>query len=528
MMADLGMKKGDKVSLFMENDPRYICTWLGLCKIGVVTALVNFNLRSMPLKYSFELADAKAIICGYELTEALTEAYKDKLPNVPIFVSGSNIEQNVLKSGIYLDKEILTHASSTPKEQENTGFLDELFYLFTSGTSGLNKAAVIKHCRFLMAGVAGRIANKMQPDDIVYATLPLYHTNSGIVGVSQTFVNGYTLALRDKFSAKNFWKDCIKYNVTIAQYMGETARYLLRQPVTPEEKQHKVRLMLGNGLRREIWEEFVERFGIKDISELYGSTEGNVSTVNYEHKVGACGFIPILFKNLFPMTIVKLDSNYEPIRDPKTGFLVQCGPYEMGELVGKIQKDHAFRDFKGYASDKAANSKKILSDVFKKGDSVFRTGDLFMKDELGYLYFKDRLGDSFRWKGENVSTTEVEYIISNLTDKLDVVVFPVEVPNADGKCGMAAIADENNNLNLDELSSKIKKTLPSYAIPLFLRIVPSIEITGTHKMKKTELQKEGFGVKSDKNVYFWSNEEGKYVPFTNDLYEKIVAGNIKL
>jgi len=305
----------------------------------------------------------------------------------------------------------------------------------------------------------------------------------------------------------------------------------LRQPPSPEETQHKVRLMFGNGMRQEIWKEFVERFRIKNISEIYGATEGNIQFLNFDDKIGACGFIPLLLKSLFPLAILKLDNNGEPIRDPKTGLYVKCKSGEAGELVGQIEKGHPFRDFKGYAGDEKANAKKILADVLKKGDSAFRTGDLFVQDELGYLYFKDRMGESFRWKGENVSSTEVEYVISNLTSKkLDSVVFPVKVPHTDGQAGMVVVGlGDEDSLDIDELSSNVRKTLASYAVPLFLRVTKQIEMTGTHKMKKADFQQSGYNPNMDDQndkFYFWTKE--KYIPLTKDLYEKINSGEMNL
>ncbi|ODN00727.1 Long-chain fatty acid transport protein 4, partial [Orchesella cincta] len=321
--AATGIKKQDTVALFMDNRIEYICTWLGLSKIGAITALINFNLRSHPLKHSFQLSNSKAIVCGSELLSAVDEIYPGGTWTAPLYISGKG-DNDAVRSAVDLDRAIQTISSNIPKEQENTTFQDGLFLMYTSGTTGLPKAAVIKHARFLMGGIAGRNANSIQEDDIIYTTLPLYHTNAGILGVSQTLICGTTLALR-KFSARNFWSDCIRYRATAAQYMGETCRYLLRQPSTPEEKKHSVRLMFGNGLRAEIWEEFVKRFNIRQISEIYGSTEGNASCVNYTNKIGACGFVPLLLKRVFPLHIAKLGEDGNPKRDAKTGLLEIVG-----------------------------------------------------------------------------------------------------------------------------------------------------------------------------------------------------------
>jgi solute carrier family 27 fatty acid transporter 1/4 len=355
--------------------------------------------------------------------------------------------------------------------------------------------------------------------------MPLYHSASGMLGLGQALLSGTTVVIRKKFSASNFWSDCIKYNVTVAQYIGEICRYLLAQPEKPEDKGHKVRAMIGNGLRVDIWQQFVDRFKIKNICELYGSTEGNANLINFDGKVGAVGFLPRLVDFLSPMKLVKVNREGEPIRDPKTGLLICCKPNEPGEFVSVIYKGHPARDFEGYA-DASSVRKKIVHDVFRKGDSAFRSGDVLVRDELGYFYFKDRQGDTFRWKGENVSTTEVEGVISKICNLTDAAVYGVQIPGADGRVGMAAIADPDGILDLDMLATQIIKQLPSYARPLFIRIKTHIDMTGTHKMKKTDLQEEAYDLSKVKDPLYYLCG-GKYIPFDQDAAQKLERGEIR-
>jgi len=285
--------------------------------------------------------------------------------------------------------------------------------------------------------------------------------------------------------------------------------------------------MYGNGLRAEIWEGFVNRFGVYHIGELYGSTEGNCNIVNIDSKVGAVGFLPRLAYPLMPTALVKVNEETgEILRNPKTNRVIPCKPNEAGELIGKIVKNNPLRDFQGYA-DPSAREKKIIRDAFRKGDSWFRSGDILTMDELGYFYFKDRTGDTFRWKGENCSTAEVESVISKVCGLRDAVAYGVEIPGNEGRAGMVAIADPDGTLDINALTEEINKNLPLYARPLFVRKMKEVELTGTFKLRKVDLQKEGFDInKLRDNIYFFSNL--KYIPLDRDLHNKLVSGQMRL
>lgn len=521
-----GLKKGDSVALYMENRPEYVCMWLGLCKVGVIPALINFNLRLQSLKHSIEVAESKAIIYGHELASAIQEIIDMGIAPLPLYSSGHGKEQ-MLPNAIDLDAELQKTSAGPATPSSPINFSDKLLYIFTSGTTGLPKAAVVKHSRFLFFTMGIHYFIGVSNDEIIYDPLPLYHTAGGMIGVGQALIHGCTAVIRRKFSATAYFKDCAKYKCTAAQYIGEICRYLLCQAPSPDDTKHKVKLMFGNGLRPQIWESFAKRFNIKTISEFYGATEGNCNIININNHVGAVGFISMIAPFIYPVTLIRVDEETgEPIRDHKTGLVLRCKPNEPGELVGKIVDNHPVREFDGYA-DSTSTTKKIVRNVFRKGDAAFRTGDVLVMDEFGYFFFKDRTGDTFRWKGENCSTAEVEAVVSNVCGLKDAVVYGVEIPGSDGRAGMAAILDPDESLDLEALAAGVTKSLPAYARPLFIRIVKQIDMTGTYKMKKVDLQKEGFdGTKISDKILFFSG--GKYIPVDNELYSKISSGQMRL
>ncbi|KAK7057005.1 hypothetical protein SK128_012334 [Halocaridina rubra] len=368
----------------------------------------------------------------------------------------------------------------------------------------------------------------MCTDDIIYDPLPLYHTAGGMLGVGQSLLYGCSAVIRVKFSASKYWADACKYGATAGQYIGEICRYLLSAPEKPEDKNHKIRIMFGNGLRPTIWEDFQKRFAIPKICEFYGSTEGNTNIINMDGRPGAVGFVSVLIPSVYPVALLKIDEETREIVRDANGMCIRCQPGEAGEFIGKIVKNDPVRDFHGYADEKAT-AKKIVRDVFVKGDYAFLSGDILVMDHEGYLYFKDRTGDTFRWKGENVATSEVENVISKVANDTDIVVYGVEIPGAEGRAGMAAILDENNSLDLNRLYAVVMKSLPSYARPLFVRIVKELEKTGTYKLKKVKLQEAGFNPNTiEDKLYFIDNKQKTYVPLDNELYAKIISGEARV
>ncbi|OQR72144.1 long-chain fatty acid transport protein 1-like [Tropilaelaps mercedesae] len=524
---NLGFRAGDDVALFMENRPEYLMIWLGLSKIGVVTALVNYNLKSAPLAHCVNVVDAKAVIFSSSLAKNVIDVYPDlhaESGNVQLFVYG---ETDAFGSTPVQQLKPLIESAPNKAPSFRGHITDKLVYIYTSGTTGLPKAAIIKHMRFVFMTVGIKHMMPLMEDDVMYLCLPLYHAAGGILGAGQTIVTGVTGVVVPKFSASKYWIDCAKYNCTVSQYIGEICRYLLAQPERKTDKAHKVRMMFGNGLRAQIWEEFRDRFGIADIRELYGSTEGNSNLINIDNKVGAVGFLPSISKiipsvseRIYPVRLIRINENTGlPLRD-RHGLCIQAEPGETGEMVGLIQNS-SIHKFDGYV-DKSATSKKLYRDVFHKGDIAFSSGDLLMQDELGYLYFKDRTGDTFRWKGENVSTSEVEGILTKVVGLSDVIVYGVEVTGCEGKAGMAAILDPDRKVDLERMLSESTAILPSYAVPIFVRLLSEVDATGTYKLKKIDLVKEAYEVSRIKDpVYILDVAEKKYVPLTEQIYSKI-------
>lgn len=348
------------------------------------------------------------------------------------------------------------------------------------------------------------------------------------MGVGQCLINGLTVVVKKKFSASRFWEDCIKHNCTVVQYIGEICRYLLSQPVRPSEKGHRVRLAVGNGLRPSVWEAFTERFGVAQVGEFYGATECNCSIANMDGKVGACGFNSRILPNVYPIRLMKVDEETTELVRDRHGLCVPCRPGEPGLLVGRINQQDPLRRFDGYANQDATR-KKIANNVFKKNDSAYLSGDVLVMDELGYMYFRDRSGDTFRWRGENVSTTEVEGTLSGLLGQADVAVYGVAVPDVEGKAGMAAIADPTGTFDCDAFLRVVQQALPPYARPVFLRISPQVDTTGTFKIQKTRLQREGYDPRlSTDQIYFLNSRAGRYEAVNEELHSAIVEGRMAL
>ncbi|KAK0172573.1 hypothetical protein PV328_005876 [Microctonus aethiopoides] len=522
-----GYVKGDAVALMMTNKPEFVATWLGLGKIGVITALINTNLRLHLLIHCLTIAKVKSVIYGNDLSSAINDI-RESVQNLKCYKSCAGVDDSQI--GIEnLDKLMSEASANYPVIKEEPGYRDNLLYIYTSGTTGLPKAVLIPNSRYLLVTMATFHMLGLRPaSDVMYNPIPLYHMAGGLVGTGCALVKGIPSVLRTKFSVSAYWTDCIKYNCTLAEYIGEMCRYLLSAPQRPEDSQHSVRLMVGNGMRPQIWQQFVDRFRVEQITEVYGSTEGNANIVNVDNQVGAVGFVPsILPKSLHPVAILRVNpETCEPMRG-SDGFCIRAEINEPGMFIGLIKQGNASREFNGYL-DKEASKKKVIENVFTKGDAAFITGDILVQDEMGYFYFKDRTGDTFRWKGENVATAEVEGVVSNVAGYRDTTVYGVQVPGMEGRAGMAAIVDPDCLLDFKALAEGLDRALPSYARPIFLRIVKELEMTGTFKLKKINLQKEGFDPnKIQDKVYFRSGNK-EYVEVTPELYQEIISGSTQL
>ncbi|XP_008553438.1 long-chain fatty acid transport protein 4 [Microplitis demolitor] len=521
-----GYVKGDAVALMMTNRPEFVATWLGLGKIGVITALINTNLRLQLFTHCLTVAKVKAVIYGDELSSA-TDEIRDSIENIKKYKQGAGVD-DFQEGTENLDKLMAEASTDEPVVENEPGYRDNLLYIYTSGTTGLPKAVLMPNSRYLLVTMATYHMLGLRDGDIMYNPIPLYHMAGGLVGTGCALVKGIPSVLRTKFSVSHYWTDCIKYNCTLAQYIGEMCRYLVSAPARPEDSKHSVRLMVGNGMRSQIWQQFVDRFKIQQVTEVYGSSEGNANIVNVDNQVGAVGFVPsILPKSLHPVAIIRVNpETCEPVRGPN-GLCIRAEINEPGMFIGIIKQGNASREFNGYL-DEEASRRKVIENVFTKGDKAFLTGDILVQDELGYFYFKDRTGDTYRWKGENVATAEVEGVVSNVAGYRDTTVYGVQVPGMEGRAGMAAIVDPECLLDFKALAEGLDRALPSYARPIFLRIVNELEMTGTFKLKKINLQKEGFDPnKIQDKVYFRSGNK-EYVEVTPELYQEIISGSTKL
>jgi len=520
---DQGIKRGDVVALYLENCPEYLMTWLGLHKLGAVVALINTNLKGAPLAHCISVCAAKLVIVGADLGDNYIEAASQISAAPPGWAMGGSVA-----GAGNLDAALAAVTPDAIDKGVRAGHTakDNAFYIYTSGTTGLPKAANFSHMRmmFMMYGFAGALNTTAR--DRTYCALPLYHATGGICAVGMALTAGGAIILRRKFSASEFWNDCRKYRATLFQYIDELCRYLVNVPPDSRDGQHTLRGMAGNGLRPEIWPIFKQRFAIPRIVEFYGATEGNVAMLNYDGKVGAVGRVPRYIRWFMQIRLVRFDIAQEiPIRGPD-GFCIECPPGEVGEAVGMITTRPG-HNFEGYTRA-ADTQKKILQDAFAKGDAWFRTGDLMRRDEHEYFFFVDRIGDTFRWKGENVATSEVAEALGVVPGIIEVNVYGVTVSGAEGRAGMAALV-ANREFDPATLAGKIAGNLASFARPVFLRLRPEMEITGTFKLKKVDLVKDGFDPERINDPLFWYNQaSGRYEALSQKAYADIIAGRVKL
>ncbi|XP_068129703.1 long-chain fatty acid transport protein 2-like [Hyperolius riggenbachi] len=520
------LTKGDCVAIFMGNEPAYVWLWLGLAKLGCPMACLNYNIRAKSLLHCFNCSKAKVLIAAPELKNAVEEVLPALAEqDVQVFYLSRDSPTDGVIS--LLDKVEAASQEQVPESyRSHMNAKSPVLYIYTSGTTGLPKAAVISHGKMLMSSSISTLAG-LTGKDILYLSLPLYHSAAFMIGLRGCIQQGATCVLRKKFSASQFWNDCRKYNITAVQYIGETVRYLCNTPKRDNDKDHRVRLAIGNGLRPDVWKEFISRFGPIKIFEFYGATEGNIIFYNYAGKAGAAGRSNFLLRATRPFELIKYDAEMdEPIRDA-FGRCIKVARGETGLLVSKITLKTPFA---GYAGDPSLTEKRRLRDVFEKGDFYFNTGDLLMMDRQGFLYFQDRVGDTFRWKGENVATTEVADIVGMADFIEEVNVYGVTVPYHEGRIGMAAIKlKEGQSFDGENLYAKVMNYLPNYARPRFVRIQESIEITGTYKQRKVTLVSEGFNPLTVKEpLYFLDEAEKRYKPMNQEIYNAILKNKLKL
>jgi fatty-acyl-CoA synthase len=520
------IERGDTVALLLPNRAEYAPAWIGMAKIGAATALINNNLTGAALAHCLSISGASHVITDSESFAAFDTIRAGLARPLTLWVIDADGELGENRRALDLKHPRLPPDRPHPSRRAGLKARDTALYIYTSGTTGMPKAAKIAHTRaqLYMRAFAG--ASDANAEDKIYCALPLYHSTGGLCGLGAAWLNGATLVLRRKFSATHFWDDVAEHECTMFVYIGELCRYLVNQGPHPKQTSHRLRLGFGNGLRPEVWSAFERRFHVPRLLEFYGSTEGNVSLFNFDGKVGAVGRVPPYLRFRFDVKLVKFDVETEmPVRG-EDGLCIACAPDEVGEAIGLI-KDDARGGYSGYA-DKAASKKKILRDAFTPGDSWFRTGDLMREDKDGYFYFVDRIGDTYRWKGENVSTTEVAEAISRYPGIAEVNVYGVSVDKLDGRAGMAAITP-GENFELQGLRQFLARELPAYARPLFIRLQPAIETTGTFKYRKVDLVRDGFDpAKTEHDLFFDHPLEHSYTPIDAALYARIQSGAFKL
>ena len=509
--AAAGVPAGCSVCLLMPNCPDYVAIWLGLSGAGRVVALLNTALRGDALLHCIAAAGSNAVIVDRSLLAAV-EAVADRLPQgAKVWVAGG-------EDGRW--PAFRPAAGRMPAGTPAPS--DRALLVYTSGTTGLPKATVITHARVVEWSYWFAGLTHAGPEDRLYDCLPLYHSTGGIVAVGAMLVAGGSVLIRERFSASRFWDDLADGGCTIFQYIGELCRYLVNSPPHLRERGHRLRLACGNGLGGDIWQRVQDRFAIPHILEFYAATEGGVSLYNLEGKPGSIGRVPPFLQHRLGVALVQHDvATGQPARDA-SGRCIPCGADEPGEAIGRLDEG---RRFDGY-TDPGASAAKVLADVFAPGDRWFRTGDLLRRDAAGFFYFVDRIGDSFRWKGENVSAAEVAGVLRSAPGVADAAVYGVRIPGQDGRAGMAALTVADG-FALDRLHAHLQAALPTYAQPLFVRLCPALDVTGTFKLAKGRLAAEGYAGTDDP---VWLNEHGagRFVRMNPALIAAIGGGERRL
>ena len=503
VLAERGVRRGDVVGIMLRNSPDAVLTMLATVKCGAVAGMINHHQRGEVLAHSIGLLNAAVLVAEADLIE-------------PITSSGAQLTDLDLMSVEDFATAAVGKPTANPASADEVQAKDPAFYIFTSGTTGHPKASVMTHLRWLRALVAfGGLGLRLRGNDTLYCPLPIYHNNALTVALSSVIDAGATLALGTTFSASRFWDEVRQMDATAFVYIGEVCRYLLNQPAKDTDRAHKIRVIIGNGLRPEIWEEFTGRFGIGRVAEFYGASEGNTGFINVFNIAGSTGLNPM------PLAYVEYDpETSEPVRGAD-GRVRRVPSGKPGLLLSPVNR---LSPFDGY-TDKAASEKKLVRNAFKDGDVWFNTGDLMSPQGMGHAAFADRLGDTFRWKGENVATTEVEGALAADRAIEECTVFGVEVPDTGGRAGMAAIKiRDGNHFDAHGLAETLYSTLPVYAVPLFIRIVESLETTTTFKSRKVELRAQGYGAEVSDPLYVLNGRTEGYVPFYASFPADVAAG----
>lgn len=538
LVHEFGITSNDTVVLDFTNKPLLLFYWFALWNIGAIPSFLNYNIVQEPLVHSIKIVDARHVFVDPDAAQPIRDTLpriRNELPDVELHFIDEDYLMNVLNN----PRSPKYRAPDSTRRPEDPDWATGVL-VYTSGTTGLPKSAIISWRKiFLASAIFGHI-NHIEHNSTVFTAMPLYHSTLAMLGVLPGFAKGGCVAISHNFSASTFWTQVKLTESTHMQYVGEVCRYLLNSPVHPDEKNHKLICAYGNGLRRDIWQEFKTRFNIHAIGEFYASTESPIATTTYqvgEYGIGACRSYGTFINKVLSLQqcIVKMDPEDDSViwRDPKTGFLRETDPDEPGELLMRIFNPKKIEmSFQGYLNNKKETSSKVVRDVFRKGDAFYRSGDLIKADADGLWYFVDRLGDTFRWKSENVSTTEVENLLMELTEILKCCVVGVKVPNHEGRCGFAVIElkDAQNQLTfLEKLSTHVEQNLPSYARPYFVKFSP-VETNSTHKIPKKQFRnvKLPKGENDDELIYWLNPATKKYEELDEIKWLSITEGRAKL
>jgi fatty-acyl-CoA synthase len=521
-----GLQKGDVVGLLLPNSPEYFCAWLGICAAGVTVALLNTNLRSHSLWHCIQVVRPKHIIIAQKFADRVDDRLLGLLNEMQVWVHGAHHD-----SVPTIDKLLRSYSTESLQQTERPSLsIDDIaLHIYTSGTTGMPKAANVSHRRILQWAYwfAGMI--DISAEDRMYNCLPMYHSIGGVLVPSAMLVAGGSVVIREGFSTGQFWNDVRDWNCTMFQYIGEFGRYLLNTPPNSDDGNHSIRLACGNGMSSGVWTRFQDRFNIPRILEFYASTEGGLSLFNMEGEPGAIGRVPAYLAHRYCPVLVRIDHNTgEPLRNER-GLCIRCEVNEAGEALSRADGDstHSGSRFEGY-TDRRASESRLLRGVLEDADLWVRSGDLMRQDERGFFYFVDRLGDTFRWKGENVATTEVTEAITSFPGIAHAVVYGVHVHSAEGRVGMAAIVPDST-LDMPALREYLADLLPSYARPAFFRLRDSCTVTGTFKYSKQELMREGFDPTLTADAIYFDNPKKKTMErVDHSLFQSIQSGKIQL
>jgi len=577
-MLACGLKPGDSCAIMIENRPEFLFAWLGANKIGVTAGLLNTSARGKALHHALTSSRSSLLLLGDECFDNLADSGLESEASVRILRVADTPEREA-RSTTPSDSEPTSSAAfnkvsntnsgvgdekqgtGSAAERETTGTLNSnaydtatdidsidlnpfarpnfkalrrgfkntasCSYVFTSGTTGLPKAANVSHGRYMAAGAGWKATLGLSEQDVFYCSLPLFHSSALLSLYGTALITGGAVFLRRKFSVSNFWKDVQAHHITVFQYIGEVCRYLTQAPDVPEQNNHSLRFLLGSGMGADVWNRFTSRFGEHiRIIEGWGSTESNCAMSNFDQKPGACGRTP--YPENSHMRLFRYDQVEDQLERDAEGRVILCQPGEVGELHGQIQRGNGdiVSPFEGYTSPEATEA-KIVRNAVEQGDAWWRSGDLFRFDDEGYFYFVDRIGDTFRWKGENVSTQEVAQLLSDYADAETINVYGVKVPGHEGRAGMVAITlRADAAFDPDALYQCAQDRLAHYARPLFVRVLSEADITANFKLRKVRLRDEGFDRSVVTDALYGLDEQAQtYSPLSDALLQQLGIKN---